>query len=131
MTRLWAGKQNNYGSISSSIKRLATSEKHSHQILGPPNLLFIGYQRLSPQGLSSWGVRVTTHIHLLSRFRMHEAIIPFPHASSQHAQWQFYLHCHAFSWLKTKHSFSGAHLLQICLLNVFISFFIIANLYLR
>jgi hypothetical protein len=43
----------------------------------PPNLLSNGY-RVFPWWYSSRGIKLTTHLHLLLRLRMHGAIPPLP-----------------------------------------------------
>jgi hypothetical protein len=49
---------------------------------GPHILLRKGYR------VTSLGVKLTSHLHLVPRFRMHGVIPPLPHMSSE-TQWQF------------------------------------------
>jgi len=49
---------------------------------GPPNLLSNGYQGLFLQGQSSWCVKLTTHLHLVLKLRMHGNISPLNLMSS-------------------------------------------------
>jgi hypothetical protein len=55
-------------------------QMRSKILWGPPNLLSNGYQgqALSPWGENGWGVKLTTHLHLLPRSRMRGAITPLP-----------------------------------------------------
>ena len=52
--------------------------KMSRLFLGPLYLHFSGYQVLFLQGYSDWGMRLTTHIHLLLRQGMSGPVLPLP-----------------------------------------------------
>jgi hypothetical protein len=49
---------------------------------GPSSLLFNGYQGLLSWGQSGRGMKLTTHLHLVSRSRMRGAIPPLPNTPS-------------------------------------------------
>jgi hypothetical protein len=64
---------------------------------GPPSLLSSGYQGLFPWGWSGQGVKLTTHLYLVLRSRMHGAIPLLPQYAfmawcSVKAQGQLYLY---------------------------------------
>jgi hypothetical protein len=53
--------------------------KTSRPALGLPNLVLNGWWGLPSQGQWCWGARrLTTHLHLVPRFRMSGAVPPFP-----------------------------------------------------
>jgi hypothetical protein len=58
---------------------------HSSEInvCHPPSLLSSGYGGLLPWGYSGWGVKLTTHLHLVLRSRMSGAIPPLPNSPSR------------------------------------------------
>jgi hypothetical protein len=71
---------------------------------GPPNLLSNGYQGRLPCWWSGRGVKLITHLHLVSRSRMRGAIPPLPKYAFKawrylkKAQGQLYLYqCLSFS----------------------------------
>jgi hypothetical protein len=55
-----------------------SSPLHPELFRGPPNFLSNGYQGLFHWVLSGRGVKLTTHLHIVPRSRMREAIPPLP-----------------------------------------------------
>jgi hypothetical protein len=49
-------------------------QQHPDQLWTPPILQFIGQQRLFLQEFSGWDMKLTTHLHLEPRLRIHGAI---------------------------------------------------------
>jgi hypothetical protein len=59
-----------------------SSPPRPNRLWGPPSLLSNGYQGLLPREQSGRGVKLTNHLHLVPRSRMHGAIPPFPNTPS-------------------------------------------------
>jgi hypothetical protein len=55
-----------------------SSPPRPDRLWGPTDLLSNGYRRLFHREWSSWGVNLTTHIHLMPRLSIHGAIPPLP-----------------------------------------------------
>jgi hypothetical protein len=53
-----------------------------YRFWGPPRLLYIGYRGLFPRGKSGRGVKLTTHLQLVSRSRKRGYIHSLPHMPS-------------------------------------------------
>jgi hypothetical protein len=64
-------------SVASRSKMLFSSPKYPNHLSGPPGLLLSGYQVLS-QVYSSQGVKLTSHLRLVLRLRMSEAVSLLP-----------------------------------------------------
>jgi hypothetical protein len=58
--------------------RIFTSLCRRDRLCGPPNLLSNGYRGFLPRGLSGRGVKLTTHLQLVSRSRKYGSIHPLP-----------------------------------------------------
>lgn len=58
---------------------------HLHKVhrRGPHSLLFNEYRRLLPRGQGDWGVKLTTHLHILPRLEVGAATIPPAHMPSR------------------------------------------------
>jgi hypothetical protein len=54
-----------------------SSTPRPHRLWGTPSLLSNGYQGLFLWGQSGWGVKLTTHFHLVPRSRMRGDKLPF------------------------------------------------------
>jgi hypothetical protein len=67
-TRLRTGRPRNRGFIPARGKKL--SPQRPDRTWGPHLLICTGYRGLFPWGLSGWGVKLTTHLHLVPRLRM-------------------------------------------------------------
>jgi hypothetical protein len=59
-------------------------QPHPDQHWGPPSLLPNKYQELLVQEYSGWGMKLTTHLHLVPKLRMYGATLPPPNTSSWH-----------------------------------------------
>jgi len=69
--------------------------EHSDKPLGPPSLLFGGYQRIFHQGKAASAWPWPLYLHILSRLRMSRTIPLLPHIRSWCAQEQL---CFTFQW---------------------------------
>jgi len=67
-----------WGLILSRGKSLSSSTKCPDRLLGPPILLFSGYQGLMYPGGNGWTMKLTGHVHLVLRFRLNGATPPTP-----------------------------------------------------
>jgi hypothetical protein len=70
------------GSIRARGEIFFSSPPHPDRLWGPPNLLWNGYKGLFPRGFSGRGVKLTTHLHLVPRLRLHGVIPPLTFTSS-------------------------------------------------
>jgi len=59
-----------------------SSTPRPDRLWDPPTLLSSGYQWLFPWGYSGRGVKLITHLHLVSKSRMHGAIPLLPQTPS-------------------------------------------------
>jgi hypothetical protein len=59
-----------------------SSSPCSERLWGPPSLLPSGYQGLFTWGVKRPAVKLTTHLHLVPRSRMHGAVPTFPNMHS-------------------------------------------------
>jgi hypothetical protein len=60
-----------------------SSALHPDRLWGPLSLLSNGFQGPFPWGQSGWGVKLTTHLHLVPRSRIRGAIPPLPNTPSR------------------------------------------------
>ena len=67
------------GAYPGMCKGLQSSPKRPYWLLDTPSLFADGYWGHVPRGSYSWGVKMNTHHHLVSRFRMSGALPPFSH----------------------------------------------------
>jgi hypothetical protein len=70
--------------LAEAVKGIISSPPRPDRLWGPPSLLSNGYRKLFRRRWSSWGVKLTTHLHLAPRLRMRRPVPPFPHTSSWH-----------------------------------------------
>jgi hypothetical protein len=56
--------------------RIFSSPRRPDRLWDPPKLLPNGHRGPIPQGLSGWGVKLTTHLQLMPRSRKHVSIHP-------------------------------------------------------
>jgi hypothetical protein len=59
-------KVNDQGSIPGRVRFFSTPQ-YPNQFRGPPTLLSNGYWGLLPHRQSSWGLKLTPHLHLMPR----------------------------------------------------------------
>jgi hypothetical protein len=69
---------------SGRIWEFFSSPLHPDKLWGPPSLLSNGYHGFFPCGKSGLGMKLTTHLHLVPRSRMHGAIPPLPNTPPWH-----------------------------------------------
>jgi hypothetical protein len=71
------GSQYTKGSIPDRDNKFFSSPQRPDQPCDPPTFLFSGYRGLYLLGLSSWDVKLTTHLHLMPSLRMALPTPPF------------------------------------------------------
>jgi hypothetical protein len=70
MNTLRTAKSRDRGSISSRGKRLLSCSKHADR--------FWIHPKIFSYGLGGWSVKLTNHMHLVSKFKMSGAALPLP-----------------------------------------------------
>jgi hypothetical protein len=66
------------GLIAGRGKRFSSAPQHPDRLWGPPSLLSNWVQGAFPRGWSSWGVKLTIHLHLVLRSRMAQLYLHSP-----------------------------------------------------
>jgi len=65
-------------SIPGRGKTFFSTPEHPQQLCGPPRLLFNEYWQSYPRCRGHWGMKLTTHVHLVPRLRMCGTICLLP-----------------------------------------------------
>jgi len=80
------------------------------QLWNPHHILFNTYKDLLPRGKTAEACNWPLTPHLAPRFRISEAIPPFPHAPSRHIQRKLYLYLYYDSRHTIIYRPTGTHL---------------------
>jgi hypothetical protein len=67
-------------------KKFISSPNHQHWPQDPSSLLLRGYWGLLAHGQYGWGIKLGTHFHPVTRFRISRVIFPLTHTSSWNAE---------------------------------------------
>jgi len=94
VTRLWAGRLRNPGSIPGCVKRVFYSPKHPDHLWGPRLLCngYVGWRGRGAflRGKAAGALRLTFHLLLLPKLKMCGDTTPLAHTPSQPAKVQIY-----------------------------------------